>query len=122
MNFNRLGIMPGLARMAHYNRTNQQPTIDRIKTQDQTTDSTEQKQPKVITSEDLLNFVEEQRFQAFQPAKQQEEVIDPREAEVAKRLGFSAEEFHKLPEEQKQQMVIQFNREHPDNPIPDKLK
>lgn len=45
---------------------------------------------------------------------------DPREAEIAKKLGMSYEEFAALSEAEKAEKVHEYNRTHPDDPIEDK--
>ena len=44
--------------------------------------------------------------------------IDPKEAEVARRLGMSIEDFCALSEEEKMRKVQAYNEKHPENPIP----
>ena len=46
--------------------------------------------------------------------------FDPKEAEIARKLGMTYEEFSKLSEEEKAQKVKAYNEAHPNNPIPDK--
>ena len=135
MSFNKIGNLKGIFQTTNYNRTNQQQTtiighkekngklvIDSVRVQDQATENTVQNQPKTITSEEVLKFMKGQSVQSFSQPRQQEKAEDPREAEVAKKLGVTVEDFHKLPEDQKQQMVAQYNQEHPNDRIPEKLR
>ena len=57
-------------------------------------------------------------IQGFGAMKQKK--YDPKEAEVARKLGMSYEEFSKLSEEEKAEKVRAYNKAHPDNPIQDK--
>ena len=71
-----------------------------------------------IPAEEVLNFYENQPI----PTNiNQQNGFDEKEALVAQTLNIPVEEFHNLPENQKRQMVQQYNRENPNNPIPDKL-
>ena len=45
---------------------------------------------------------------------------DPKEAEVAAKLGMSYEEFSKLPEAEKMRKVKEYNETHPNDKIEDK--
>ena len=45
---------------------------------------------------------------------------DPKEAEVAKKLGMSPEEFSELSESEKAEKVHEYNDTHPNDPIEDK--
>ena len=45
---------------------------------------------------------------------------DPKEAEVAAKLGMTYEEFAALSEDQKKLKVKEYNEAHPENPIEDK--
>ena len=45
---------------------------------------------------------------------------DPKEAEVARKLGMSVEEFAALSESEKVEKVHKYNETHPNDPIEDK--
>jgi DNA-directed RNA polymerase specialized sigma subunit len=50
----------------------------------------------------------------------QTQQIDPKEKEVAEKLGMSYEDFAKLSETEKQAKVQAYNETHPNDPIEDK--
>ena len=57
-------------------------------------------------------------IQGFGAIKQKK--YDPKEAEVAAKLGMTYEAFAALSEEEKMQKVKEYNELYPDNPIKDK--